>query len=600
MNGPKRRGWAAGFGAAAVALAASVVLSAGCSGGSTSTTSDGGSCGANSTLCGGSCVSLQTDNANCGACGTACSAGEVCSQGKCGTSCGGGTTLCGTSCADTKNDPNHCGGCGTKCSAGQVCSNGSCGTTCGTDQTFCGGDGGTPYCASTKTDNANCGGCGVTCGTGQVCVDSACSNSCGGDSDAGTEGGPETLCKPDGGTPYCANTQSDNANCGGCGVTCAAQEVCSGGHCQSSCVQGQTLCTPDGGAPYCASTQTDSQNCNACGNVCPGATNATAGCSAGACTFACNAGYADCNLVAADGCESTLATDANNCGVCGQVCASGQCANAKCVLSGKTGPSWQTLANQPAGYMYNLEDYIPTWGALVYGAMGGGAMYSYDPLHNTFSAALASVTNYQIWNSLVPDGNFIYVIAKGEVDKYDITNNSWSQVLTSVVNNDYSLAAKDDSGVIWSVTDEAPPRILKYDIASNTVSYVASGLGNGYSEFRVAWDPATNKLFIGPYYSTGEFHAFDIATSTLTNLTAQPESYMNDIFCSDHSGHIYAGGNPSSPNTMWQYTIATDKWAQIPNLPFAKGNNGACVVSTDGWLYVSNGSTGNLARISLE
>jgi len=266
------RTWTVRAAVAVAAAAMSAALFGGCSGSSGGTTDSGtdgttNACGNAGTLCSGSCVNTQSDNANCGTCGTACSDGEVCSQGKCAASCGGGTKLCGSTCADTKNDPQNCGGCGTKCGSGEVCSNSSCGNTCGTGQTFCGGDSGTPYCANTHTDNANCGGCGITCGTGQVCANGTCSSSCGGD-DAGTD----TLCTPDGGLAYCANTKSDNQNCGGCGIACGNGETCQNGACTNACVSQdggtQTLCTPDAGPTYCADLANDPLNCGTCGNVC--------------------------------------------------------------------------------------------------------------------------------------------------------------------------------------------------------------------------------------------------------------------------------------------------------------------------------------------
>lgn len=253
--------------------AASVLSAAGCSTGSTAFNDGGGgdgttsSCGAPSTLCSGTCVDTKNDNANCGACGTACKTGEVCSQGACGTTCGGGTTLCGSSCADTKIDPNNCGGCNTKCSSGEVCADGKCASTCASDQTFCGGDGGSSYCANTKTDNANCGGCGVACGNGQVCDNGACTSTCG-----GTDGGSETLCTPDGGTAFCTNTSTDNANCGGCGIVCGSGQVCENSACVNGCASMdggvETLCQPDAGSPYCANTTSDIENCGACGVAC--------------------------------------------------------------------------------------------------------------------------------------------------------------------------------------------------------------------------------------------------------------------------------------------------------------------------------------------
>ncbi len=282
-GGSARRGFRAAVSVAVAATLVGVALAAGCGSGGGST-NDGGmdgtvaSCGTNSTLCGGSCVTTATDNANCGACGTVCSTGTVCSQGKCGTSCGGGTTLCGSSCADTKVDPSNCGACNAKCATNEVCTNGACGLTCGSGQTLCGGDSSAPFCANEKTDNANCGGCGIVCGAGQVCQNGACSDSC-----AAADGGVETLCTPDAGAPYCANTSSDNMNCGTCGVACPGGTLCADGSCTNSCPSEDggvlTLCTPDGGAPYCTDTTSDPNNCGSCGFTC----GASVACVSGVC-----------------------------------------------------------------------------------------------------------------------------------------------------------------------------------------------------------------------------------------------------------------------------------------------------------------------------
>jgi len=42
---------------------------------------------------------------------------------------------------------------------------------------------------------------------------------------------------------------------------------------------------------------------------------------------------------------------------------------------------------------------------------------------------------------------------------------------------------------------------------------------------------------------------------------------------------------------MFQYDIATNAWTPIPAYPMDHGNNGTCVVSDNGYLYVSSGST---------
>jgi hypothetical protein len=70
--------------------------------------------------------------------------------------------------------------------------------------------------------------------------------------------------------------------------------------------------------------QTDPMNCGACGRRCA-LPNATARCVAGECVIgACvNGGtndFADCDGIAANGCEANRQSDVNSCGVCGRVC----------------------------------------------------------------------------------------------------------------------------------------------------------------------------------------------------------------------------------------------------------------------------------------
>ena len=45
--------------------------------------------------------------------------------------------------------------------------------------------------------------------------------------------------------------------------------------------------------------------------------------SCNGCSVACNAGYADCDKNAGNGCEASLASDKNNCGACGKKCGNG-------------------------------------------------------------------------------------------------------------------------------------------------------------------------------------------------------------------------------------------------------------------------------------
>ena len=251
----------------------------------------GPSCGSGSMLCGSSCVALATDNANCGACGKACKAGEVCSQGACATTCGGGTSQCGSTCNDTQVDPNNCGACGTKCVAGQVCSSGKCVATCASNEQLCGSS-----CVDEQTDNVNCGGCGTICGSGTACSAGKCVLTCqqgltlcaqpsGTDAgvdastdaatdaapDAATDSGDAATDAGDAGFvltyPYCANLQSDDANCGGCGLQCAEGFSCVSGACAVTFPVTQSMMV---GTPYACNNTPPEYSGAPCGTGVPG------------------------------------------------------------------------------------------------------------------------------------------------------------------------------------------------------------------------------------------------------------------------------------------------------------------------------------------
>ncbi len=195
---------------------------------------------------------------------------------------------------------------------------------------------------------ANCGGCGNVCGPGQACV-ATTGGGGGGAMDGGVASdagpiGPAFVCTVDctsmPGTTRCGaacvNTGSDLANCGGCGTRCDlpnAANVCTNGMCAvQACFTGFANC--DNAAPNgCeVNTQSDASHCGGCGNRC-NLPNATAACGNGACRImACNAGFADCDQIAANGCEVNVATDASNCARCGNRCPGMAGATAICIV----------------------------------------------------------------------------------------------------------------------------------------------------------------------------------------------------------------------------------------------------------------------------
>jgi hypothetical protein len=187
----------------------------------------------------------------------------------------------------------------------------------------------------TLTDKHNCGACGIDCGddgTGNIIDNELCFCNYGGC--ACWERCPiefPTLCGYQCADPQnqltckvlrCRDLWADVNNCGICGNQCNAGEVCCAGS--------------------CSNLLTDPNNCGSCGNACTVA-HGWGVCWGGICKIGgCNSPWADCNGIYADGCETDLSSNNNNCGACGHACGPTQlCCHSACM-------NLQNLQTDPA------------------------------------------------------------------------------------------------------------------------------------------------------------------------------------------------------------------------------------------------------------
>ncbi len=208
-----------------------------------------------------------------------------------GAACPGAQLVCDGACVDAQVDPAHCGACDAACKVWQVCSQGVCSFDCGGGGTACGG-----VCVDIQHDSLNCGACELACPVGEVCTGGACGLACFGGS---------TRCGD-----ACVDLQNDPASCGACDAACAVGEVCSAGACGLACFGGSTKC-----GAACVDLQNDPTNCGACDAACA----AGQVCAGGACALKCVGGASKC----ADACVD-LANDPKHCGACDTACAAGQ------------------------------------------------------------------------------------------------------------------------------------------------------------------------------------------------------------------------------------------------------------------------------------
>ncbi len=279
------------------------------------------------------CETSLTSNINCGQCGMRCSGAtpncDALSR-TCSSGCGGGQLRCAMSCVDAQTDVANCGACGRMCSfangtarcAAGVCMLG----TCAAGFANCDGNAGNGCEVSLGTAQ-NCGSCGDACSGATPICDAArrmCTSGC---------SAPAVRCGAS-----CVDTTSDQNNCGACAAACVSRAnsvtSCVASACRYTCNAGFADCNANA-ADGCETSLNSVANCGRCGGACSLA-HATPACVAGSCTIGgCDSGWGNCDGNAANGCETPLTTT-TNCGGCGVACtranANATCAGGSCAI----------------------------------------------------------------------------------------------------------------------------------------------------------------------------------------------------------------------------------------------------------------------------
>jgi len=290
------------------------------------------------------CERSLTTLSDCGSCGATCSithAAADCATGNCAfRSCSAGYGDCnkdankgsaGNGCETDLNTRDNCGECGKRCpDATPYCTGGKCSAlSCASATADCDGD--NLSCETNLHTVQSCGACGASCGApanaAVSCAGGTCQQTCEpgfASCDAALDNGCET------------NVRT-TTNCGACGVTCTftnAASSCATGTCQlGTCSSGYGNCN-NNAADGCEQRLNTNAHCAGCGKSCA-LSHAGSSCSSGSCQVAsCNAGYGNCDAVAANGCEVDLTTSAAHCGSCGHACQAGfSCQGGQCVCT---------------------------------------------------------------------------------------------------------------------------------------------------------------------------------------------------------------------------------------------------------------------------
>lgn len=290
----------------------------------------------------------------CGYCGNTCvgrfdNAEGTCVQGDCQLlECHDGFDDCDgdplNGCEADLYDELSCGACGIECGNFNTLidaecrtsgsSSGTCNLICGYNHRDCNNIPNDGCETNIQTDFENCSDCGLSCEmanassfcAGAMCFFNGCDAEwadCNGDvSPVGRTLSPHA--------PFdgCETRIIDNdEHCGACGNDCTALAgdwECVNDTCIArTCAPGLLTCPGDVG--QCTTSNASPLTCGSCSNNCLDAPHvADASCNPNAstrCTItACDSGWDDCNGQHADGCETDLNNNVQNCGGCGLAC----------------------------------------------------------------------------------------------------------------------------------------------------------------------------------------------------------------------------------------------------------------------------------------
>ncbi len=263
-------------------------------------------------------------------------------------------------------------------------------------------------------------------------------------------------------------------------------------------------------------------------------------------------------------------------------------------FDGTTGTAWEQRTDVPNGlYGMSLITYQATDIPYIYNMYGSNVL-RYDTATDTWTTLATPISFASSWANFSPWDGYLWGIRAGNVWRFDPLTETMTAMASVNQTEDVPATETDEDGNVYGYSGDG--NIIIYDSMTGAVSYVATGLGSQY-ETRLAYDPTTRNLYFGAFFGAS-LYAYNLDSGAVSLATTIPEVALNDIVCSDRSGHIYAAGDFSG-STFYQYTTATNTWRRIPDFPVDHGNNGSCTVSAEGWLYASAGAPGNLYRIAL-
>jgi hypothetical protein len=343
-------------------------------------------------------------------------------------------------------------------------------------------------------------------------------------------------------------------------------------------------------------TASDPKNCGTCGKVCATGAHGAAACVGGLCGLTCDQGFADCNKVAVDGCESQPNSDPNNCGKCGNVCPNkGTCVMGACSCAGTSS----------AAQLIPVDMYVMLDKSGSMGSIDGGSASKWVNVTTALKqfAQSASATGIGMGLQYFPLGNECAVTSYStpDVGIGTLPGNAAAIVASLAGHNPGggtpTLPAEQGAVEYTQTWAKAHPThkvivVLATDGQPNDCSSTVANVGNA-AKAGVTGTPPILTYVIGVGSSTGNLDAIAAAGGTgkaIVVNTGDPASFLAAMQAIQKSqvGCEYLIPAPSG-GQMIDYTkvnvVYTPNGNGMPQTILGVASAAACDPAKGGWYY---------------
>jgi hypothetical protein len=306
-------------------------------------------------------------------------------------------------------------------------------------------------------------------------------------------------------------------------------------------------------------------------------------CTGGECVTECPPHLKRCG----DECVNTDFS-ADHCGGCGKPCAEGMaCWRAACLtplLSGATGGSWGEMSkDEGPAELPVISDFSPASEQTFYAGAGSSFF--------RFSSSWESLTGPDAAAPFPPNagiawaGNSLYFAYESGLFGFDLglAPGRWVREAEFPVSAAYATqVTHDDDGAVYFLS--ADGRIVQYSPVTGDVAVDPNVVGPEPPwRPRLAWDTLTRRLYVAPRFDRRRLFEYDPKSKSVLELPGHVNDAMGSAFCSDRSGHLYTAGDDGL--NAWQYTVWTQSWTKLPDVPRSLHPGAVCTILERRWLY---------------